>query len=170
MNVTAGDRIERYRRELRAGLLALGAPLVAVGAWALLAPRSFYDDFPGGGLHWIAAYGPYNEHFVRDFGALELALGLLLVFAAVVLGRRLAQAALGALLVFSVPHFVFHLSELDALPTGDNVVNMVTLGLSIVVPVALLALTAKGEPADQRGVRTERPVTPIEGGPTHATR
>ena len=35
------------------------------GLWALLAPRSFYDSFPGGsGLHWVAADGPYNRHLV----------------------------------------------------------------------------------------------------------
>jgi hypothetical protein len=170
MNTTAGDGIARYRRELRAGLLALGAPLAAIGAWALLAPRSWYDDFPGGGLHWVPAFGPYNEHFVRDFGALYLALGLLLGYAAVVLGRALVRGALGALLVFSVPHFIVHLTKLDALSTGDNVANMALLGLSIVVPVALLALTAKGEALDHRGVRSERRATRIKGGPTHATR
>ena len=34
----------------------------------------FYDDFPGLGRSWVAADGPYNEHLVRDVGALNLAL------------------------------------------------------------------------------------------------
>jgi len=41
-----------------------------VGFWALLAPRSFYDDFPGGGRSWVSALPPYNEHLVRDVGGL----------------------------------------------------------------------------------------------------
>ena len=40
----------------------------STGLWATLSPRSFYDEFPGGGRAWVAADGPYNEHLVRDFG------------------------------------------------------------------------------------------------------
>jgi hypothetical protein len=53
-----------------------------LGSWALLAPRSFYDDFPGLGRSWIAVDGPFNEHLIRDVGALNLALLVLVVAAA----------------------------------------------------------------------------------------
>ena len=46
--------------------LAVGDPALVVGVWALVLPRSFYDDFPAAGRHWVSALGPYNEHLVRD--------------------------------------------------------------------------------------------------------
>jgi hypothetical protein len=140
MNETATG-INRYRTELRAGLIALGAPLVLLGAWALFAPQSWYDDFPGGGRHWVSAIGPYNEHLASDVGAFFLAIGGLLLFAGVVLERRLVQAALGALLVYSVPHLVYHLTELDVYGTLDKVLNLISLTAIVVVPLLMLPLT-----------------------------
>src|SRR4051794_22378518 len=55
-------------------LIVMGAGNAVVGLWASLAPRSFYDDFPGAGRQWVAVDGPYNEHLVRDVAVLELAL------------------------------------------------------------------------------------------------
>ena len=52
-------------------LLALSAAFV--GFWALLAPSSFYRSFPGLRLTWVAEAGAYDEHLVRDIGALYLA-------------------------------------------------------------------------------------------------
>jgi hypothetical protein len=171
MGPTGPDRIERYRREFRGGLAALAAPLVAIGGWALLAPHSWYEDFPGGGRGWVSALGPYNEHLVRDFGALYLGLGLLLVFAGVTLGRQVVQASLGVLLVFSVPHFVYHLTELEALPTGDNIANMITLGLGVLLPAVLLWMSFGS--AQKRASRTpsRRTAEPtIQEGMTYGTR
>jgi hypothetical protein len=56
--------------------VALALTGAVVGAWALLAPASFWSDFPGDGLGWVAAAGPFDEHLVRDVGALYLALGV----------------------------------------------------------------------------------------------
>jgi hypothetical protein len=64
-------------------MLALAALVsVQLGLWAAPAPRSFYDDFPGGGRSWVSADGPYNEHLVRDFGSLNLAIAVVLAVAA----------------------------------------------------------------------------------------
>jgi hypothetical protein len=135
--------IRRYRTEFRAVLVALGAPLVALGAWAVFAPRSWFDEFPGGGRHWVSALGPYNEHLSTDVGAFFLAIGGLLFFAAFVLERRVVQAALGALLVYSIPHLVWHLGELDPYETLDKVLNVISLSLLVVVPVVMLLLLGK---------------------------
>jgi hypothetical protein len=126
--------------EFRLGLVALGAPLLALGAWAVLAPRSWFDDFPGGGRHWVSALGPYNEHLATDVGAFFLAIGGLLIFAAVVLERRAIQMALGGLLVFSIPHLVWHLGELGPYDTLDKVLNVISLSLLVVVPIVMLLL------------------------------
>jgi hypothetical protein len=134
------EPITRYRREIRGGLLALGAPLVVIGAWALLAPHSFFDNFPTSSRHWVSALGPYDEHLVRDFGALYLALGGLLVWAGAVLSRQLVRVALVLSLVYAVPHLIFHASNTESLSTGDNVMNIALLALAVIVPVVLLAL------------------------------
>jgi hypothetical protein len=120
-------------------LVILASASLAVGLWALPFPRSFYDDFPLPGRHWISALGPYNEHLVRDVGALNLALGVLLVLAAVLLERRLVQVSLVAYLACAVPHFVFHLTKGHAFSLCDNLANMVTLGIAVLLPLVLLA-------------------------------
>src|SRR3954447_2029036 len=156
--------VTRHRREIQAGLLVLAAPMVLVAAWALVAPHGWFDTFPGGGRHWISALGPYDEHLVRDFGATYLALGLLLSAAAYVLDRLVVQMALGASLVFQVPHFVFHLGETGALSTQDNVLNLALLGIGLALTVILLVVTW------QPRTRTAQDPLPIEGGVTYGTR
>jgi hypothetical protein len=131
-------------RWLRVGLTVLGAGNAAVGAWALFAPRSFYVSFPGGGRAWVAALPPYNEHLVRDVGSLNLALMVVLVFAAVSLHRTLVRAALVATLVNGIPHLIFHLANTGVLMTGDRVAQSVSLALVVAIPLVLLPLTMEG--------------------------
>jgi len=126
-------------RVVQVGLLVLAIPSVVVGAWAGLAPRSFYDDFPGFSA-WVSPDGPYNEHLVRDVGWLNLALALVTLIAAWTLARALVGAALGAWLVYGVPHLVYHLNHLDAYDTGDQVAMIASLAVAPVVAVLLLAL------------------------------
>ena len=74
-------------RVVRVLLVLLAASSGLIGLWAAFAPRSFYDDFPGGGRHWVAADGPYNEHLVRDVGGLYVAMTVVAIVAAIVLRR-----------------------------------------------------------------------------------
>ena len=129
---------------LRAGLGLQAVATMVLGVWALLAPRSFYGDFPGGGRSWISAVPPYNEHMVRDIGSLYLALALLLSAAAVLLERRLVIVALAAYLVNVVPHFIFHVTHMDV-STGDQVGQTVSLALAVLLPLALLPLARRVE-------------------------
>jgi hypothetical protein len=94
---TEHDRRPPHRSLLRIGLSLLAATALGGGFWALILPRSFYEDFPLPGRDWVSTLGPYNEHLARDHGALNLALGVLLVFAAVMLERRLVQACIDLL-------------------------------------------------------------------------
>jgi AhpD family alkylhydroperoxidase len=130
-------------------LLALAVPVGVTGVWALAAPASWYADFPGFGRHWVASLGPYNEHLARDFGGAYLALATLLAIAAAAPSVSLARAVPAAFLLFASPHLAFHVVHAGTLPTGDDMVNLVLLGLSVVVPIGLLALR-KSEPMRAR--------------------
>jgi hypothetical protein len=126
---------------LRYGSLALAASPASIAAWTLLAPRSFYDSFPGGGHHWVSALGAYDEHLVRDVGALDLGMTLLLVWAALSLAPALVRAALASFALASLPHLIFHLSERGTLGARDAVAGDLGIAVTVVAPLVLLALT-----------------------------
>ena len=125
----------------RAGLAILAFTGAVAGGWALAAPRSFYDDFPGGGRHWVAVDGPYNEHLVRDFGSLSLAIALVVAVAAVVATPMLMRLAAGSVLVNGVPHLAYHAANLEPYGTSDKVGNIVSLSLVVVVALFVLLST-----------------------------
>jgi uncharacterized membrane protein len=125
----------------RVALVVLGIAFAVIGVWAQLAPRSFFDDFPGLGRHWVVADGPYNEHLVRDVGGLNLAL-LVMVIAALVTGSKLvARVAAVAALVYSLPHAIYHSAHLDMY---DDAVDKVGLATSLWLSVVLAAMVAVG--------------------------
>ena len=126
---------------LALGWLALSA--LQLGFWALLAPQSFFDNFPGFGRSWLAVDGPFNEHFVRDFGALNLALAVLLIAAAVRLSRDLVSVAAIASLVWGVPHVIYHLANTDGLTAMDNVASIGGLAFGVLLAVMLLISAQK---------------------------
>jgi hypothetical protein len=130
-------------RIVRVVLIVLGVGNVPVGTWATFAPRSFYDDFPGFGREWVRVDGPYNEHLVRDFGALNLALAVVTLAAAITLLRPLVIAVAIAWLAWSVPHLVYHLRHLDVYSTSDQVLNVVLLAAFPVLAVVVLGLTLR---------------------------
>jgi hypothetical protein len=61
------------------GLLALSG--LGVGGWAYFASEHWYQTFPGLGHHWLPVLGPYNQHLVKDVGAMYLGLAALTAFA-----------------------------------------------------------------------------------------
>lgn len=132
---------------MRAGLVVLALPSAVIAAWTLTAPHSFYDDFPGGGRHWVSALPPYNEHLMRDFGATSLAIVVFMVGAAIVLERRMVQVALLAFLAYSIPHFAYHLTTTDHYSTGDNVGSLSGFVVTIAIAIGLLALTREAREA-----------------------
>ena len=129
------------RRWLRGGLAVLAVTPAFVGIWATVSPRGFYDNFPGGGHHWVSAVGPYDEHLVRDVGALYLGALVLLALAWAWLDRRLVQATLISYAVAALPHLIYHLTALDGFSAGDAVAEIGGLALNVVLPIGLLFLT-----------------------------
>lgn len=157
--MTHDDRIDRHRGWIAALLVALGAPQALIGLWALIAPRSFYDDFgPGGG--WVSTLGAYDEHLVRDVGALFVGLGVLMIVAAVRGRRSLTLTAVAVWLIFAVPHAVYHALNLGPYTTTDAIANAVSLGWTVLTPIIVLALLRSRAPA--------RPAAPAAGGARNA--
>lgn len=143
----------KRRLTIRIGLIALAVPDIVVGAWLLFASKSFYDNFPGFGHRWVGPLGPYDQHAFSDFGGALLALGLLGCLAALWMERRLVQAALLTVLFEAVAHFVYHLTRLGSLPTGDDIANQLSLAYGVGLSLLLLCLTrASAWPAAGRRV------------------
>jgi len=126
-----------YRLAVRIGLGWLALSALQLGVWALLAPQSFYDGFPGFGRSWVAADGPFNEHLVRDFGALNLAIGALLIYAAVKVTRELVTISAIASLVWGVPHLLYHLFNTEPLSAADNVFSIGGLAVAVIFAALL---------------------------------
>ena len=55
--------------------LAAGVAFALPGAWAMVAPRSFFES--------LARFEPYNQHFVQDIGAFQLGLAAVLLLPAI---------------------------------------------------------------------------------------
>jgi alkylhydroperoxidase family enzyme len=142
--------LTHHRFEARATLVSLGAIQLVNGIWATLAPRSFYDDFPLPVGGWVSALPAYNEHLMRDVGGLFLATGLFMVVAGMRLERRLVVLALVSYLLFSVPHAIFHYFNLEPYGAGDAIGNAIALAATVVLPVGVLVMLARGGHAATR--------------------
>jgi len=133
-------------RWVRAVLVILGLPNVMAGTWAVLAPNSWFDRFPG----WDPRL--YNAHLATDAGSGLLASGLVLLVAAWLADRRSILLALVAFLAFAIPHGVFHtFHDSPGLTDAQGVQNAVMLLGSVAGAVVLLVVTARasgprGEP------------------------
>lgn len=134
-----------YRRWTRIGLGYLALQSLVLGGWALVAPRSFYDDFPGLGRSWVSVDGPYNEHLIRDVGALNMALLVLLVTAAALMTRHLVMTAAVASLAWGVPHLLYHAVETDGYSSSDLVASLGGLGVFVAIPAALILVLPRLE-------------------------
>ncbi len=134
---------------------------LALGIWAGFFPRSFYADFPGTSHPWVSPDGPFNEHLIRDVGWYNLALGIVLVIAAVTLSRAAVAAAAGAVLVSGIPHLAYHVAHLDLYATGDQIGNVVSLAAAPITALIVLALTFWRPSASSGAKIPASPPTPL---------
>jgi hypothetical protein len=121
---------------LRIGIWFLAIVELAIGVVATLTPRVFYDDVP-----WVSLAPPYSEHLMRDYGAMNLALGVVSFVAAITMEQLMVRAALAAYLVFAIPHLLFHLTHHQHYTTTAAITETTTLVVAVLLPIALLALT-----------------------------
>ncbi len=56
------------------------------------------------------------------------------------LGPYIVQVSLVVWLVYAVPHFVFHLTQVHRFSLGDNLAQLGSLGSQVLLPLALMAL------------------------------
>lgn len=149
--------IQRHRAPIRIALLYLAITTGILAVWILVAPRSFYDDFPGGPAHWVSALPPYNEHLERDFGAASLGIALLTGLAAYWMDRRVIQAAALTWIAAGLPHLIYHLTTTEHYSIGDNVASLIGLALDVVLPLGILYLASEGaQQAATRPAEAER--------------
>lgn len=127
-----------HRRIERVALALIGLFMLPAGLQAAFAPQSFFDDFPLG-RSWISHQGDlYNEHLVRDVGALFLA--LIIVTGWTVWKQRQGAPVAVAWLVQGVLHLGFHAANLDGYGTADTIG---LVGSLVTIPaLAVVALWA----------------------------
>jgi hypothetical protein len=121
--------LPRLRGAVVPGVVALGATSLALGAWQALAPRSFYDA--------LGPFGPFNDHFVRDYATWSLAYGIALLVAVRRPSWRVPLLALG-LAQFGL-HTLNHVADAgEADPGWVGVFDVLTLGATALLLVGLL--------------------------------
>jgi hypothetical protein len=125
------------RRWLRVGLGFLAATQLVVGVWALFLPARFFA------LEVVGMGMAYNDHLMRDYGAMTLASAVVLGAATIHMGQWTTRTALVMYLTWAVPHFFLHLTMLDHLAPATATLLMVALGLAIALSAGLLALTER---------------------------
>ncbi|MBA3779726.1 MAG: hypothetical protein H0X16_10600 [Chloroflexi bacterium] len=130
---------------LQAGLLVLAAAAGVPGIWATLDPAGFYATFPasgvagpGGPFNWLALFPPFNEHLIRDYGALNLGYAALLLWAALRPTIQLVRAALVAWLISWIPHAAFHLLHIGELQPLDAIGQTLAIIAVVGIPLFLL--------------------------------
>jgi hypothetical protein len=131
---------------VRLALVALGVPNLFAGAWAVLAPQGWYDNFPGWDPRLVAAEPPYNAHLATDAGAGLLASGLIMLAAAWFADGRSVRLALIAYGAFAIPHAAWHaFNPSDALTAAQDAQNAGILVFSAVATVGLYVVVMRGE-------------------------
>lgn len=105
----------------------IGVFYLVFGAWAFLAPLSFFSA--------VATFAPPNVHLLHDLGAFQVGLGLVLTLPVAL--RAPLRAPLIAVLVASILHVISHLEDirLGGHPTTD-------LPVLTVICIALAAALA----------------------------
>ena len=103
-----------------------GAGFVALGVWAMVDPRSFFEA--------VARFEPYNQHFLQDIGAFQVGLGAVLLLAGLSGRGDGLTVALVGVGVAATLHTVSHLvgRDLGGVPGRDIPVFAVIAAILLV--------------------------------------
>ncbi|MFI6875218.1 hypothetical protein ACIBL6_17450 [Streptomyces sp. NPDC050400] len=123
---------------IRVGLAVLLLDELVVGGWNAIAPESFYRNFPT-----VDLTPPFSEHYARDFGGATLGIALFLAIAFVLPRAHFVVPAALAFSIFSVPHFLLHVTHLEGATVGEAIAltaaNATVALLGIAVVLAAIA-------------------------------
>jgi hypothetical protein len=133
-------------RYITAVIVLAGIFHVGFGAWAFIAPRSFYDV--------IATYPPYNVHFLHDIGAFLLGIGATLV-ATLAWQDAKAVALLGGS-VAAVVHWLSHIIDREVGGATSEPWTLGAFALLLVVALALRFRALSAAPAGAEEDKTRR--------------
>lgn len=103
----------------------IGVVSLALGLWEFFAPEPFFEA--------VATFEPYNEHFVRDLGALTIGVGAVLLLAVATASRGPLLSALLGSGIGAAFHVASHVMD------GDF-----DLGLIFIAVLLLVAAGAAG--------------------------
>jgi putative Mn2+ efflux pump MntP len=97
----------------RAVAIVGGVAFIALGVWAMVDPRSFFEA--------LATFEPYNQHFLQDVGAFQIGLGVVLLLAGVPVRADGLTVALVGVGVGAAFHTVSHIvgRDLGGTPERD---------------------------------------------------
>ncbi|MET8349120.1 MULTISPECIES: hypothetical protein [unclassified Micromonospora] len=118
---------------IRIALAILFVDNAMVGLWNAIWPASFYTNFPT-----VDLTPPFSEHYARDFGSASLAIALLLGIAAVKPKAHFVIPAAAAYSIFGVPHFFYHLANMENATIGEAI--LLTTGNAAVALVGLVII------------------------------
>jgi len=110
----------------------IGAFYLVTGAWAFLAPLSFFSA--------VATFAPPNVHLLHDAGAFQVGLGLALTVPVAM--RAPLRAPFIAVLGASVLHVLAHVEDirLGGHPTTDlPVLTLICIALAVALVVEVRA-------------------------------
>lgn len=83
--------------------MVAGVSFLGLGLWAFVDARSFYEQ--------LAAFPPYNPHFLHDIGAFQIGIGGVLLLS--VIWSDSVGAALGGVALGATFHAVAHFLDRD---------------------------------------------------------
>jgi hypothetical protein len=136
----------RVNTALEWTLGALAAVSLAVGVYAFVWPRSFYNHVLG-----VDRLPPYNQHLLTDVGGFYLGFAVLFAWAAVDRGHALVLATCAAWIVVQVLHLAYHVTHLEHFSVATAVAQTVLLTAAPAVAVAAALLGTRASERRMRG-------------------
>lgn len=116
--------------------VTLAVPQLVIGLWAVTAPANWFRNFPGFDPRLVAAEPPYNHHLAADAGTGFVAIGVVLLVAAMWGNRASVSTALLGYAVFTVPHVLYHAANpADGLTGFEDLTNVAALGSGLLLAV-----------------------------------
>lgn len=146
--MTTNDLRTRVPNWVRLVMVAVGAPVVVAGLWAVVAPQGWFDAFPGFDPRLVAAEPPFNQHLATDAGAGLLASGVVLWLGAWLADPRSVQLAAVAHAVFAIPHAGYHVfNPAPGLTGAEDLQNAATLVFAAAAAVVIFVAARRTEVA-----------------------